>query len=151
MEVIKLQNQLKQLDREWVMERESYIYRTKDGGMRLPGADDLFIPVIIIIGGAFLFIAAIYERTLIALLESIFIPPLGISLISSHQKLVGRYQAAEFRDHTHPITSAEPNGAILSLREEIRNSLSFHQLTRLIEMIHHDGLGIDSKGVIESC
>ncbi|MFT5189367.1 MAG: hypothetical protein ACI957_002397 [Verrucomicrobiales bacterium] len=76
MEVIKLQNQLKQLDREWVMERESYIYRTKDGRMRLPGADDLFIPVIIIIGGAFLFIAAIYERTLIALLESIFIPPL---------------------------------------------------------------------------
>ena len=36
MEVIKLQNQLEQLDREWMLQRESFMVTSKTGGRHLP-------------------------------------------------------------------------------------------------------------------
>jgi preprotein translocase subunit SecF len=36
MEVIKLQNQLEQLDREWMLQRESFMISSKNGGKHLP-------------------------------------------------------------------------------------------------------------------
>ena len=38
MEVIKLQNQLEQLDREWMLQREKFMITSKDGGRHLPTA-----------------------------------------------------------------------------------------------------------------
>ena len=36
MEVIKLQNQLEQLDREWMLQREGFMISSKNGGKHLP-------------------------------------------------------------------------------------------------------------------
>ena len=38
LEVIKLQNALDQIDREWMMEREGHLVRDKEGGLREPNA-----------------------------------------------------------------------------------------------------------------
>ncbi len=38
LEVIKLQNALAQLDREWMMEREGHMVRDKQGGLQEPNA-----------------------------------------------------------------------------------------------------------------
>ena len=38
MEVLKLQNELERMDREWLLERERFMVTSKDGGRRLPTA-----------------------------------------------------------------------------------------------------------------
>ena len=102
MEVIKLQNQLEQLDREWMLQRESFMITSKSGAKHLPKAGSPMN------GGIFVAVFGVIWIGSAASKGSGAFPLLGIvviafalfSTVSSLGKVKG-YQKAHTRYQTH--------------------------------------------------
>lgn len=104
MEVIKLQNQVEQLDREWMLQRESFMVTSKNGGKHLPTTGrhmvgGIFPPPVfgvIWIG----FAASMGAPGVFPLFGIVFIAFALFSTVSSLGKVKG-YQNAHTRHQTY--------------------------------------------------
>ena len=103
MEVIKLQNRLEQLDREWLLQRESFMVTSKDGGKQLPTTGGY------IIGGIFIAVFGfIWTGFTLSMGAPAIFPLFGVGFIifsvvgtaTSLGKVKG-YQNAQMRYQTH--------------------------------------------------
>jgi hypothetical protein len=106
LEVLRVQNELERLDREWTLERESYMVTQKGGGRSLPSAAGSIIMGIIAVGFMIFWIGGAGSMGaptpfvlfgVVGLLVVVFATINGVYKANAHETAEQKYQSARDR------------------------------------------------------
>jgi len=79
-ETLKLQNRLERLDRDWMLERDQYLVRGKDGGRHLPSKTGVLIMLVFVVGFGIFWTVSAAEIGLVPAICGIFV--IGFAVVT---------------------------------------------------------------------